>query len=579
MDPVDENEEFEKPEDETVEDETVNEDEQSDEQSSNEFEEATVVEPRRSNRQPKKKKRNSSDSGGEEEPSSASGHNVVPLSNVDNLIHIGSEYQAAIDDFTSTEDIVLCTEDPDRDELVWRTPSIVDEKKLEMYVNEAVGRFRLPIDRALYILMKTHYNYEAAGGEASKRRQIRDRWTEEERAIFTNAFHEHGKKFAEIRSALPHRSMASIIQYYYDTKKNANYKTSLEVKLSELDGIDEDEISDEDDNEDDDREIMFYRGTCENCGERTEKLSYNTLVQRKECQPCLQYMRLMGAPRPVSLRDTTKELKRVHIRCPERMRKHVERYEELSAPATGDPTTRLKIGRKKAVKEEDDCMILEAASARRPSSPLIVEPSVLDGLVDQDTCRMTRTFSSEEDIKEIERLKDRNSLPIMLVWRKKQTICMEDIEILGEEARRKMYEAAQCFARVNRQDVANWKQEMQILKSRVERKSASMEGDLKSQRNRQHNFQWTDQEKQDAIRCFHWYQDDFDAVAEILGNKTAPQIRQFYNELGEDILESIKKYQDEMREKIVQNNIMAQLNQTPAKNNHRFDPTKYIHLD
>lgn len=60
---------------------------------------------------------------------------------------------------------------------------------------------------------------------------------------------------------MPHRSVASIVQFYYDSKKSRNYKCILDAKLNEPDMYDElmQEVE---------KNSRNPSGDCENCGEK-----------------------------------------------------------------------------------------------------------------------------------------------------------------------------------------------------------------------------------------------------------------------------------------------------------------------
>lgn len=130
--------------------------------------------------------------------------------------------------------------------------------------------------------------------------------------------------------------------------------------------------------------------------------------------------------------------------------------------------------------------------------------------------------------------------------------------LLNEESRRTNAEITEVINRVNTDVVVQWKAEMNRLKNRLDSSSnyevdqvlavGSRSGRVRCDQN------WTDEEKKDAIRCkflkqsvtnsnvlflgFHWYNDDFDTVSEVMGTKTTEQVKAFY-EKHKEVIEKV----------------------------------------
>ncbi|CAI5451608.1 unnamed protein product [Caenorhabditis angaria] len=507
------------------------------------------VAPRRSNRQPKRKKRSSSDSGNDE-PEDTKSKVSCPLSHMREYIKIGNDYQANVD-LVVAEISEVGERDESvnpRDELIWTLPEPMVDKSLQNYINECLGRFRMPIDRALYILYHCDYNFEDAMFQVSKRKQLRDVWNDDEKLLFTNAYFCYGKDFLRIRrAAFPHRSHASIIQHYYDTKKHTTYKVCDEVKL---------EDNDETDDDVDDAIDELFHGTCENCGERSATLQFTPATNRRECKTCIIYLRLNREPRPANLRNITEELKRTCVECPKKMKKLLTRYNELTLPATGDPLTRLKIPKNEDPSEpidEDEIMVIDECLIKKPAPPM--EPDTIktanDDPIDLNTCRMTRHFEDKEAQEIISKLSSRYNLAVPCVWREDRTVCMEDIEILNEESRKLMFATTLMFGKINKAEVNNWRNEMNSVRYRMDR--LTQDTDLAPSavgKKKTTTYSWTETEHKDTIKCFYWYGDDFETIAEIIGSKTADQIKSFYADLGETAIGEITEHRDKLRERL-----------------------------
>uniref|UniRef100_A0A8R1E8D0 SANT domain-containing protein n=1 Tax=Caenorhabditis japonica TaxID=281687 RepID=A0A8R1E8D0_CAEJA len=60
----------------------------------------------------------------------------------------------------------------------------------------------------------------------------------------------------------------------------------------------------------------------------------------------------------------------------------------------------------------------------------------------------------------------------------------------------------------------------------------------------QYKQNWTDHEKEDALRCFQWYGNSFNYIADVMGNKTVEQIEEFYAE-NRELVDTVKKQFDD----------------------------------
>lgn len=117
------------------------------------------------------------------------------------------------------------------------------------------------------------------------------------------------------------------------------------------------------------------------------------------------------------------------------------------------------------------------------------------------------------------------------IWQAAETVCTEEIEVLADDARRKMFVACQHASRVCPKKVATWKSDMDSLRARLERTNYDLDLNpsfLFSTERIHYCEEWTDHEKETVIRCFDWYGDKFDQIADLLGTKTAVQIYHFY---------------------------------------------------
>ncbi|EPB74925.1 Myb-like DNA-binding domain protein [Ancylostoma ceylanicum] len=126
------------------------------------------------------------------------------LSSADRKINVGDDFQARVEE-SQKDDQML--------------PQLSEEEREREY--------------ALYILQKSNFDFDVAREKVKKRRLITEEWCEDDRTLFKQAFHMFGKRFDKIRQTMPHRSMASIIQFYYNTKKDTDYKSLFDSRIAD----------------------------------------------------------------------------------------------------------------------------------------------------------------------------------------------------------------------------------------------------------------------------------------------------------------------------------------------------------
>ncbi|KAK6757514.1 hypothetical protein RB195_015371 [Necator americanus] len=157
------------------------------------------------------------------------------LSSADRKINVGDDFQARVDESQKDDNLLpqLSEEEDEREYVMWRPPGDLDETKLMDYCEDAIGVYKLTYDRALYILQKSNFDFGIAREKVKRRRLITEEWCEDDRILFKQAFHMFGKRFDKIRQTMPHRSMASIIQFYYNTKKDTDYKSLFDSRMAD----------------------------------------------------------------------------------------------------------------------------------------------------------------------------------------------------------------------------------------------------------------------------------------------------------------------------------------------------------
>ncbi|XGW05420.1 hypothetical protein V3C99_016070 [Haemonchus contortus] len=250
------------------------------------------------------------------------------LSSADRKIQVGDDFQARVDEPQKTEEELEMSEEDEREHVMWRPPGDLDEAKLMEFCEDAIGVYKLSYDRALYLLQKSNFDFDVARKKVKTRRLITEEWSEDDRTLFKQAFHMFGKRFDKIRQTMPHRSMASIIQFYYNTKKDTDYKSLFDSRMAD----------DSDDADGSDDELDYEDGLCDNCGEECNTL--HTIDDVKLCYVCRVYYKLMRKHRPCNYASTVSEVRQRRVRkCPEDMLEIAKEFVEMSTYVEERPTS------------------------------------------------------------------------------------------------------------------------------------------------------------------------------------------------------------------------------------------------
>ncbi|PIC22700.1 hypothetical protein B9Z55_016663 [Caenorhabditis nigoni] len=359
---------------------------------------------------------------------------------------------------------------------------------------------------------------------------------EEESLIFERCFSNFGKNFSSIHSGLCHRSIRSIVKHYYSSKKWIKYKQFSSSKHNDS-RYDDDEAK---------RFISpasFFVDMCENCGQRAENME---LVQRSgktprgECRPCVIYYRKMGVPRPTNLRMTLSERLYKEISIPRHhwtlrlllsltessksereFQRNLYAINEAGAagtpPVEGAKPEESKLEENEAAQSAEESVSMELPVRKMSSVAMEIQEYLADKSSRKrrrrhfcrpnPSCQLTRGYLvSKED-------------------------SQEEIEVLAEDGRRKMYDAVQLASRVNQKDVESMKAEMSAMRNRMERMRADVDLTPSFVRNNSkmtYDGTWSDRDQTDVVRCFKWYGLQFKQFGDILGTKSAHHIRDYY---------------------------------------------------
>ncbi|KAJ1367494.1 hypothetical protein KIN20_028419 [Parelaphostrongylus tenuis] len=410
-------------------------------------------------------KRNDSDDENEDEEKDDDvevDHKAM-LSNADRKIQVGDDFQARVDEPQKERDNEMSTYE-EREHVLWCPPAYIDKKRLNEYCEFANANHKLGEDQALYLLQKSNFDFDIAREKVMRRVPIKEEWSEDDRALFKQALLMFGKRFDKIRQMMPYRSMPSIIQFYYNTKKDSDYKSLIDTKMAD-DSEDDDSVDDQHNEAD----------TCNNCGENCRVLYFVDDVQL--CLVCWTHFRMSGKHRPcsvVSVLDNNRQRKR--RTCPKDMLDIAHSFVGMSScidheftPDNKEVIDGMEIVqiRKTKCHEEMKAVMCELAKVRARAIRLeySMKTQRSEGFTDGlDSLRYLTVIDK----------KDEDSFPIKL----------DKIKAYDE---------------------------------------------------------WSEEERMVAFRCLIRYEEDFDAVSEVVGTKTPDQIKSFYMEVKPDIDKVLKK--------------------------------------
>uniref|UniRef100_A0A0K0DNF7 Mesoderm induction early response protein 1 n=1 Tax=Angiostrongylus cantonensis TaxID=6313 RepID=A0A0K0DNF7_ANGCA len=189
----------------------------------------------RSSRRPQSQRHGSEEGNVEKDEDMDVDHKAM-LSSADRKIQVGDDFQAHVDETQKIEQESQMTGE-EREQasyavVLWCPPGNINENKLIEFCEDAVGVYKISYDRALYILQKSNFDFNVAREKLKRRRLVAEEWSDDDRTLFKQAFHMFGKRFDKIRQTMPYRSMASLIQFYYNTKKDIDYKSLFDSRMA-----------------------------------------------------------------------------------------------------------------------------------------------------------------------------------------------------------------------------------------------------------------------------------------------------------------------------------------------------------
>lgn len=113
-------------------------------------------------------------------------------------IRVGKDYQTSCPDLVPQNERRLETLN-DRALLVWSPTKDIPDSKLEEYITVAKEKYGYNGEQALGMLFWHKHDLERAVMDLANFTPFPDEWTDEDKVLFEQAFHFHGKSFHRIR--------------------------------------------------------------------------------------------------------------------------------------------------------------------------------------------------------------------------------------------------------------------------------------------------------------------------------------------------------------------------------------------
>ncbi|KAE9413782.1 hypothetical protein Angca_007814 [Angiostrongylus cantonensis] len=408
-------------------------------------------------------KRNDSDDDNEDEEKDDDvefDHKAM-LSSADRKIQVGDDFQAHVGELQKEHDDTLTN--GEREHVLWCPPADIDEISLNQYCEYAAEKYRLAEDQALYLLQKSSFDFNVAQEKVGRRRPINEEWGEDDRALFKQALLMFGKRFDKIHQMMPYRSMSSIVQFYYNTKKDHDYKSLIDTRMAE-DSEDDDSADDQDND----------TNVCSNCSEECRQV--HVLDDMQLCFVCWTYFRFLGKHRPCNFLSTVKEIRQRKRKCPRDMLDIAHSFVEMSTYVDH-----------KIVPDDEN---------------------VIDGM---EIVEMSKTKCHEE----------MKAVMCELAKVRASAIRLEhSMKSQRSEGLTDGLESYRYLTISDKKDEEGFSMKLDKIKLCES---------------------WSEEERMVAFRCLLRYEDDFDAVSEVVGTKTPDQVKSFYMEVRSDVDKVLQK--------------------------------------
>uniref|UniRef100_A0A914HHQ9 SANT domain-containing protein n=1 Tax=Globodera rostochiensis TaxID=31243 RepID=A0A914HHQ9_GLORO len=196
----------------------------------------------------------------------------------------------------------------------------LQDKQIDDFCKAAAKDYGVDLERALYILYNSDHNLHTANSVVTRRTIGKERFSADDAFAFRNAHMYFGKNFGKIRQVLSHKTLSALIEHYYLTKKQQNYKSVTDNDNMETNGA-----SDSDSEGQTQVKSELHRLICEVC--HKEVLKLYTANGLELCRGCKLYFKTTNKHRVCA--QPVEELKRIPI-CPPEMINIAEQFAEMA---------------------------------------------------------------------------------------------------------------------------------------------------------------------------------------------------------------------------------------------------------
>ncbi|KAI3422053.1 hypothetical protein GPALN_012590 [Globodera pallida] len=196
----------------------------------------------------------------------------------------------------------------------------LQDKQIDDFCKAAAEDYGIDLERALYILHNSDHNLHTANSAVTRRTVAKERFSADDAFAFRNAHMYFGKNFGKIRQVLSHKSLSALIEHYYLTKKQQNYKSAIDNDKIETNGV-----SDSDSEGQTQVRSELHRLICEVC--HKEVLKLYTANGLELCRGCKLYFKATNKHRVCA--QPVEEIKRIPI-CPPEMMNIAEQFAEMA---------------------------------------------------------------------------------------------------------------------------------------------------------------------------------------------------------------------------------------------------------
>jgi len=174
----------------------------------------------------------------------------------------------------------------DRDQCLWTPCNKISSGDVESYCNYVQEKCGINLERALFTLKSSNYIINVAKEKLQNRLFVAKSFSTQDTYIFKNAISNFGKNFTKIQQMLPNKSVRTLVEHYYLTKKKQNYWGTNNSDLSD-NGSDQEVEQDTKDPED-----VFV---CQNCRNIVRNLFI--VNDAHVCLTCKSYYGVMNQHR------------------------------------------------------------------------------------------------------------------------------------------------------------------------------------------------------------------------------------------------------------------------------------------